>query len=461
MKRYVCSIFSCLRDHLRLTIERRQEVDQKAPEIWHKLVNHPCPDEVYDELCVTERVIVDSWKEKRQTLIQCLLRQELDAKLEEYELHSEPSLPFLRCRVRSILSVKDKMTDEDALLTVWNPTVEQTDLLHEGNAVRLSNVGVKNERFNGMIQLSAGQTTSITRIPSNQFDCAVGSCSHLMRLSAVHLISKKLSSDSARDYPSRVSDIDLCGVAVYCECHESDYSLWLIDQSYLVVKVLIKHDEPNVCHQIPASLLRGDRGVEFLVASLRNVKVLPFSSCDAGSALVEFHAHSKVAFASNETEVISLRKWVASSSGRQQLLRCSAYCHCRLGMMPSEGENIVLVAYVNTFRVLSTKQLVVFLDLPTGSQVFKFPLSLIGKVTTLCGDLHGKVVLACDDECQISRLTSPLANILRARRSPYRFSVSRMSTFLAEFPDCKMEVMDVENISTEAISEFYASLQSD
>ena len=107
-----------------------------------------------DGLDADTRRDLDRWRARRSALLPERIKQELDAKLEEYDLDQKPSLPFLKLHVESLAQDGESGRDvhEEAHLTVWNPSTEQLDLLREGNTLRFKNLDTRGKGYGDKIQ---------------------------------------------------------------------------------------------------------------------------------------------------------------------------------------------------------------------------------------------------------------------------------------------------------------------
>jgi hypothetical protein len=120
------------------------------------------PEEFFGNLNVLEKSTVEKWRQKRLGIIQRRVREEAEAELETDVTLVRKSTPFLRVKLHSVHPSTSKC--EMAMLTIWEPTEEQMNVLKEGTTVEVKNLGVNEAVYEGMLQLKGNHRTILESI---------------------------------------------------------------------------------------------------------------------------------------------------------------------------------------------------------------------------------------------------------------------------------------------------------
>lgn len=213
-----------------------QDVDDDAPTVWRTLQSTGCMAESYDVLSDDDRRIVDKWRCQRESLIRKSVQQAVEANLEEEDdgsLYRE-STPFVSVLVKSVPDV----ACGGALLTVWNITDTQLALLKEGDIIKFRNIAVKATKHEGLVQLSARETTPMHgTVYSNEVLTNMG----FVRRSPVqlfhhHAISRKLSLGVT--VPIQSQQLDIAGfVLKVVQQGPHQHRIYLADESGLISRI--------------------------------------------------------------------------------------------------------------------------------------------------------------------------------------------------------------------------------
>jgi hypothetical protein len=420
----------------------------------------------YDDLQESERLAIDVWKQRRTVLLQDRMRQEIDARLEENDELLPPSTPFLRVRVKGFGARKfdgDGADREEALLTIWNPSTEQLDALQEGAVVRMENVAVRENKYEGRIQLSANSRTAMSaifeKLPQPELSKYVMYAARTFtRIFRIHVLSKQMLTASAPE--SIPSEVDVCGIVLKVE-NRPGFSGWLVylaDDSGLVVRV--QSDLERRGHSsflAPSSSARENDERPPVLVAFRDLIVLPFDSV-AKCAVAHFKDTSSFQQRQEEGTLDDLRRWAVSNKGRRRLRKVMAFFDADIPIFDCIGTNPwIAVGYIAGFDVLPSQQLVVRVDCGGNRlQTWKFPLALISSFAASCYDLSESVILNPEEEATLAQLAS-LARVFRARQSMYRFSLHRLAVSPANYPDCHYELDQIARANTEALGALYFS----
>lgn len=414
-----------------------------------------------------EKRIIESWRQRRVDLLRKRMQGEIDAKLEEADSNESLSTPFLRVLVRSSAVSTKEWAIEEAMLTIWNPTEEQREAVNEGQIVRFKNLMVK-DRFDGLLQLSAKSRTPIAvvarSVPKRLLN-QTSSTKGLRSIFQVTLLSKEASEGRRQHVPF---EVDVVAIVLKAEKFKDSTPYWqihLTDNSGLVLRVQCSFDRSEL---VPLSFLSSsvrDNVDSCSIVAFRNLRVLPFDEM-AGCAVVEFKDTSvfkQQKSPGSTAQEQTLRRWATAERGALRLHRLASAMDANVPWKRNTHP-IVAIGYVHDFHVLSMNQILVEVDCGVGDlRVWKLPLTQIQDFLRICKgaeETRSTVVLNAEAEQRIAKTTS-LERIYRARESPYRFLLQRLSSsqeIPAGFPECQYEVVNVSTVNTEALAGLYTNL---
>jgi hypothetical protein len=411
------------------------------------------PSEVFEQLSMSERDVVNRWRERRSVLIHDRVRKEMEAKFEEYDLVFTPGTPCLRMLVRDVVRSSAIGTNEagnEALLTVWNPSQEQIDLLTEGTSVRAKNLGVKNYRHDGLLQLNANGRTAFARLPTIQ--TSSGRCS--IGIARIHALSQ-------RNHGLRWPDVDVSGVLLRSQKldqhgQNSSWDILLSDRSGMVLRVVCtrKRDE-NDSWFASGSNARENITSTPTIISFRDLRLLPFDR-DERWAVAEFKETSSLQLNAIDKSTERIRLWSRSPSGQSSLRSLTASVDARIPfLLPSAGRSFVSIGHITGFT-LASRELVVQVDCGGGKlNAWRFPHKLI-LAADLGKDSQSSVFLNIDEERRLS-VTPSLEKLFRSR-ALCRFQLQPNTREVADCLDCRFEVVDVTLADKAALADVYCEL---
>jgi hypothetical protein len=413
----------------------------------------------YADLQESEKLAIDNWKLRRAVLLQDRMRQEIDARLEEHDELLPPSTPFVRVLVKGFGA--RQLDFDEALLTIWNPAAEQLDSLKEGAVVRMKNIAVRENKYEGRIQLSANSRTAMSTIFENLPQPELSkyityAARNFTRILRIHVHSKQmLTASEPKHFPS---EVDVFGIILKVEKPPGfpGWFVYLADDSGLVLRV--QSDSERRGHSsflAPTSSARENVEQPPVLVAFRDIRVMPFDSVEK-CAVAQFRDTSSFHQKQEEGKLGDLRLWAVSNKGRRRLRKLAAFFDADIPIFDSLATKPwIAVGYIAGFQVLPSQQLVVRVDCGgCRLQTWKFPLALISCFAASCDDLRGSVILNREEEATLAQLAS-LARAFRARQSMYRFSLHRLAVSPTNFPDCHYEVDQVGIANTEALGSLY------
>ena len=433
-----------------------KELDMQAPEIWRRFMEHASPSDFFDSLESDDKDTIRRWQEKRAPLLRNRVEQEIAAKLEETQDDFASSTPFIRVLVSSSTlkertGLADELVSEEAVLTVWNPSEEQVETLKNGCILRLKNVVVRDNRFDGRLQLSGNSRTRIAplqSLPSRRVS-KQPSAREVTTIFRIHRISKK-ALHGKKIYQGYTNVV---GIVIKTERSESQ-SMWAIilsDKSGLCLRVQGTVDRVDFdrIFTLPTFTHGGSNAV--LVVGFEGLCLLPFDTA-SGCAVAEFSNKSQVTFVKPSSEC-SLGEWASTGRGKRRLASLALSLTTNL---PQTRSTLVAIGFIVGFRVLSSQKLFVEVDCGNRSiQVWRVPLGLVQRLARSCEELSDIVALNFEDECKAHRLTS-LSQIFRSRQSPFRFEITSMKENLGTLTGCYHEVVAIDKIKSEAFAPVFS-----
>jgi hypothetical protein len=412
----------------------------------------------FDCLSEDDRHELSRWNARRSMLVQKRIQDEIDAKLEELDCCLEESVPFVKLLVtdRSEGAVSGaSQFAERAVLTIWRPTNAQLDLLQEGSLVRIKNLGVKSERFDGLLQFSCGSSTPMSSIPSidaNQSLEGLPWHSYTSLLRA-HLQTKRCWNESSNDR----CVLNVLGVVLKVEMLDDNqgWNIFLTDESRLLLCV---YCDKEIHQKSPAAMVLNSSGKP-AIAGFSNLRATLFDYTEC-CAVAQFDGLSHVQIEPRCQQATRLADWVQSDMGCVELKKLTLYLNSGIHGSGLPGSSATrAIGYISGFHYSYTHtRLLVMVDCG-GSYIhtFKLPLDLLPVITVLCPDLEEYVALHVEGESLLSNLPV-IGRVLRARQTMFSFTVHSMSTAPLDFPGCVMEVSHVSAVDTNALAALYSCL---
>ena len=418
------------------------------------------PSDFLDDLDNDTKTIIDRWNTKRASLLRDRMQQEMNAKLEEFEVAIDPSLPFVKVLVRSCTAKSAPDTDpscEEAILTIWKPTDDQLDALQEGTVLRMKNLEIKAGLFDGLLQLSGNGSTPIMTAPMSTDigvpDCNVRTYSSIFRL---HLTTKRLLKHKTQE---GAPEIDVLGIILRTkdDVDGSGWSLSLIDQSKLQLRVQCRTDQRGLCSYL-SSISRDFNGEahSYRIVGLRGLRMMPFDGSE-NVAVALYQANSSFVEKPTCSRTKRLREWAVSDKGQQELRKAVLYKNVGVPEIARLGaKQCKAIGYIAGFSFLLNRSLI-FIRVDCGGptlHTWQFPLAAVMAFASSSGNHEDIVVLNSEEETQIMPLSS-IASVLRSRQSLYCFSLQSLEG--AHTENCNFEVTHISKVDTEALAALYST----
>ena len=359
------------------------------------MLRHPCPDDFLSHASEATKSVIRSWQDKRKHLITERIRQELEARFEDHGLDEQPSKPFAKFLIQDTRDASNGAGSTDnhrrALLTVWGPSNGQLEILKEQATLRARQLAVREDKFDGRLQLSASNRTIFLEAPKKSLATSTEVERIPARHSTIRGIFQTCLLSKRHDHSEKVSaPIDVVGTALRVERSNDRWQTYLTDRSGMVLRV--ESDMP-FCEQTEPS---------YTPLHLRSVEIGPFDSTEnVGVATYSHAAH--LSSEGTSPGLQRLTRWLGTEEARKQIELTLISLMARL---PAKARirtpHLAFLAHLVEFTVLESKHLVVKVD--TGEEDLlnlDLPLSLLAKIDT---DATG-VVLGPKEERQMSRLS--------------------------------------------------------
>jgi len=435
-----------------------QEVDEGAPEIWHRMIKEGSSSEFFAELDDESKSAIQHWNTKRAALLRDRMQQEMAAKLEEYDFVSEPSVPFVKVLMRSD-SVLDDSKREEAMLTVWNPSSEQLEILHDGAFLRLKNLDTKGTRFDGQIQLTGNSSTSIAVV--RDVDLQMTASRNYTSIFRLQLASKRLNGgeESREQWRSQVAILGVVFKVTRRTDGRSGWFVYLTDESNIRLRLetdSTRNDFGSFLASMQSHSLN-DNEERYRLVALRGLLLAPFD-CSDNCAVVRYIGNSRLEENPLCHRAERLNRWMESDAGRKRLRKLALYTDLGIGQTIRFSPEMLFdaVGYIAGFRVLRGKpQLLIQVDCGGPIHTWKLPLSKMSAFAATCSALDEEVVLNSDEEIKMKPLMS-IGRVFRARQSPYCFSLKR--TMETDGSNCTFEVACIANVDTKTLAALYSTL---
>lgn len=439
-----------------------------APSEWKDMLRQPCPDDFLRDASDSTKSVIRTWQDKRKHLITERIRQELEARFEEHGLDKAPSKPFVRFLVqdsRNALNGASSTNNQcQALLTVWGPSTGQLELLKEQSTLRARQIAVKNDKFDGLLQISASNRTIFFELPMKPVESGKGVNVIPGERSMVRGVFQTCLL-SARLDPSEKHgrQIDLAGTPLRVDNSNGRCYTYLTDRSGMILRVesdaaLCEHTEPT-----------------FTPLLLRSIEIRPFDAIED----VAVAAYSPLSSLSDDwmsPTVHRLSRWLRTEEGRRQVELTLAILTAKVPTkFRLRTSGLVLLAYLVEFTVLENKHLIVKVD--TGGEGLlnlDLPFSLLLKIQTdatgvvfgpkaerkVSGDLCTFLLLpACRLERDIiaHKTAHSFASSVRAR-SLHRIVADKMDRSIPGHEEVTHQIVDMSKVNLNDMMDWYAKI---
>lgn len=425
-----------------------QEVDESAPGIWKRLMTSASPEEFFENLDSIEKMDVCKWKEKRCILLRQRIQEEVEAELETDISLSRESTPFIRVKVQS---VHPSQKEEEALLTIWEPTEEQLNILKEGTFFQMQNTAVRESSYDGLLQLTASTRTAIESIDLNiALRSQIGYESRrFFSIIQIHALSLKVLSNSSTDSKVRCPDADTVVVHVQTIAPPSasaeGYRIYVTDQSQLMLRI---H-----CDTLPIGLERASSSSKkegFRVISFCDLRIQAFDY-DEDCAVARYCDTSSIPKTAPRSK--ALEKWVALSRGGC-LRRFSIYSAANVPLC-ERMSRLVALGYIVDLKLVSSEKVHIEVDCGTSEvEEWELPVHLLADMLPLTnGDQD--VSLLPEEETRVTEL-GVLSSIFRARGILWRFLLQRKADNATS--TCQYVVAKASAADKRALGNMYGSM---
>ena len=368
-----------------------------------------CQNDYCNKLSQREQESVDSWVNRRSSLIQLKSQRIISQRLEtEPGMSSWKSSRFIKINVRALVkrghsepNVATKDGNE-AMLTLWDPSEEQLSLLQEGRVVYFENVAVKEKEIDNLLQLSIRGKATMKEInphpPLESLYLSGYRKREQHSLVRIHLESRRLSASSIVSpecdvigYLLRVTKVPLGD--------NTRFFIYITDQTGLVLRI-----ERDTFNDKDNELVHWEKHTHELGCGLLlhflNIRIRPFDLFE-GCAVGIWTNSSIYQKTMNNSHCCKLQNWSESSEEGKALCdviidRMNLYFPTS-GKLPKEFA-VIIGKVLNVQRIKGKNEkmmdikddLLLAVDVGTGQAIeFLLPNELLSKVSMICQQRSG------------------------------------------------------------------------
>ena len=306
------------------------------------------PNSFYTKLNRSEKDQVDNWNLKRNSLIQEKTQRSLLTIMRDDEQLTMKSTPFIRFLCRGAFASKNESHDNnETILTIWNPTEEQINLLREGCVVRGKNLGAKYAE-GGLLpkQLIANSNSyfeesrpqpSVTNLVSMGYESR--NYQSLMFLEAACRKNQSLILPAP--------EFDCAGCLLKVVKCSSGLMIYLIDESNCILRI-----EREIDHEKGASLLNWERAMLNLQSGVclffNDIKILRFDKWEEVTVGV-WTEFSSQQVSTSHPRGDQLKSW-SLFRGKTECIIASQKLSCGIiDLVPDE--NAIVIGRISSFKL--------------------------------------------------------------------------------------------------------------
>ncbi len=407
------------------------------------MVNSTAPEDTFESLSVDERSTVSKWKEKRNSLINRRVREEVESELEIETSLVRESTSFLRVKVHSI--DPKRSCNESAMLTIWQPTEEQLGFLKEGTTVEIHNLAVRESAFDGILQLVANSRTIIeasTFEVSSLADKIGFRHRRFLNLFHVHKLSLGASSKKGGTRMNETFDVAAVQIHVQTSNIPEDFTFYLSDETNLLLRVHCRDPPPAL-----KTFLSTEKQ-SFPHYAIRDLLIRPFDH-ERQCSVAEFSDISSLVLKNHRVEALS--KWVASSS-QGEIHQIATYIKSGLPLWEQSCDTKIYLGYVIRVRNKGIENFYIEVDCcGQGSFEWKVSVDVLGQmIPVISSDIDKENIF--NDAKNSALKDSLLSSLFRSRGILWRFKL---------LTEPEIVVCSATEAEKQNIGQLYKSLQRD
>ena len=327
---------------------------------------------------------------------------------------------------------------ESAILTIWNPTEQHSNLVVEGSALQLSNLSVRESEFDGHLQLSASKRTVV-----EAFECDLESLKqsiafterNFLTVLEVHKLSHLIAKRGA-DVDAHRVDFDTAGCIVKLVeppsiCRETVF--YLTDETELIVRVHCK-GLPHTLQEVFSD--------EFPVAAFCDLRLKAFDIQEQ-CAVAELGDLTSIQLSNSRTE--ELCEWKMEDSNTQLLQESS---RLKLGFTKVDRpcDKRIGVGHIIGLKLdhIDSEKIHIEVDCcGFGIQQWELPMAILHDMLSVLPSGATSLVFSGDENVKLRRLGA-LGAVFRARGVLWQFQLESKATFAShsQYVICEASVAD-------------------
>lgn len=392
-----------------------QEIDEDAPDVWNRMMNSSSSgQEINESFGNHEKNEIDRWRDKRNTLMERRLREEVEAELEAEASLKRESKSFQKIRVHSIDPKNDRC--ESAMLTIWQPSEDQLSLIKEGTSIEIHNLVPRDTSYSGNLQLYANNRTIIESFALDDASSLMKTVEFQKRRFLNLFQAHKISHNAAKSFGQKQLDFDLVAVQLHViEPSESSdaFTFYVTDETNLILRIHCK--KPPL---LLKTLLSGEES--FTAYAMCDLVACPYDQ-EQQCAVAEFNEMSNVVMSNHHVE--RLTNWVSLAS-KNDLPKIVAHLKAELPIWEQTSNQRVSLGHIMGLRTESMDKIYIEVDC-CGGGLYKWrvPLRVIHQMISTISISDLQVSLSPEQEDRIAKF-GLIGSILRARGVLWRFQLS-------------------------------------
>ncbi len=299
-----------------------------APSVWNLMQSSPSPDLFLASLGQSEQNMISNWRAKRNILIQEKARKDISKYVENETNLFRKCTRFVQIRVKTwsnkdIGDLEDiEHKNDEAMLTIWEPSEEQMNMISEGNVIQFRNLSVKSQSAgpSQLLHLSARpNATAMTKLDPQPSSDSIQACGYEPRefrtLLRPYLASKKLALNASID-----AEYDCGGILIKAEKANSRIFIYILDEMKYLLR--IERTIDNDMNVLSASIFHWMQNILDTPPGtslyFKNIRILPFDEIE--NCTVGLWTETSVQDTTYSERDEILRTWYDDQSGYEECI---------------------------------------------------------------------------------------------------------------------------------------------
>uniref|UniRef100_A0A7S1BKW6 Tower domain-containing protein n=1 Tax=Corethron hystrix TaxID=216773 RepID=A0A7S1BKW6_9STRA len=431
------------------------EADEEAPLLWKTMIKSADEVDFCESLDVSDKKVVDKWRNDRMDIIRKLQRKYVDDALQKHPSNLRRVKSFVKMVVGSFIKngIESNVTKRhQATLTIWDITEEQYQILGEGKVIQFKNLSVKASLHDSVIQLQGTNKTSfleISGVPPQTMHHSGYKARVFKPVETIVNMSKGCvqAQSIAFDCVGLIVRVDKIATASEIQSSASKCSsivlhVYFTDQTGGIVRLQREFLDPALVYQW--KLTSGGNGNMGTICAFQNLYILPYD--DVENCAVAAWDNCSLCFPqgrpftnkfvpTKNDEMEKLHLWFQLEQNRKIVLRSKYMLESGAILPVTQGVGSVLgVQVIAMGHVLNVKQVdglennfLMNIDCMECVLTAKFSFSLLDVFRSLLEDVQKNVnIEVCDT---LNDVAMKLGDALRKSGLLLHFQLEREKQF--------------------------------